>query len=132
MGGNNQVFFEKTPKKLEYVNTLLNYDKETTLLEKAKKYFTKKDLTRPHSKSEWCRILGKRETNPDTRQFLDKLIEENALKQEEDGGENDCYRLDRNKLLQVYYDSSLYNKLRDLNFETINKKEPKKKIVTDL
>lgn len=135
MGGNQSLFFENPPKKLEYINILLNYDKETTFLEKAKSYFSSKDLTRPHTKSKWCNILGKTDTNPDTREFLDTLIQKNALKQDGEKGEPPnqvpTYRLDRNQLLNVYYNSTLYNSLRDLNFETINKQEPNKKIITD-
>ena len=131
MAEKHTIFFETPPKKIEYINKLLNYDQKNTLLEKAKKYFTKKDETRPHTKGKWCKILGKRKTNPDTRKFLEKLIQENALKKT-NNSDPIKYSLDRNRLIEVYYNSVLYNHLRDINIETINKKEPNKKVVTDI
>lgn len=136
MGNNTNLVLKKEPKKLRYIKILLSYDQSNTFLQKAKKWITKKDKTRPHTISEWCEILGSTKTNNNARKFLDKLVEEEALKHEDTTGqppnEEKRYRLDKVRLEEAFYEDPMWNWIRDIAFRTINNQEPRKKVVTDI
>lgn len=130
---NPELIAKKKPKKLEYIEKLLNYDQKETIIGKAKQILPgKKNKTRPHTISEWCEILGKQKTNPDTRKFLEKLVEKKVLTREKTRNGSKTYSLDKDKLTEIFYRSKYYNWHRDIFFKVINKEEPTKKIVTDI
>jgi len=135
MAETNNLILKEPPKNLEYTKKLLNYDPKTTLLEKTKKWITRKDQTRPHSKSEWCEILGSTKNNTSVRNFLDILIEENVLVYEDTRGqppnEYDRYKLDKKRLEQVFSQGPFWNWIRDLSIRIINNQEDDKKVVSD-
>lgn len=129
---NTCLITDKPPKNLEYVQKLLEYDKETTLYEKFKKKITRSNNTRPHTKSQWCQILGSSKTNPQTRSFLEKLIQNKALvKEEEQKDGTELYKLDKDRLEELAFQDPYYNMHRDFFFRIINNQEPNKKIVND-
>jgi len=136
MGESNNLVLNQPPKNLEYIEKLLNYDPQTTLLEKAKKWVTKKDRTRPHTISEWCEILGSTKNNTSARTFLQKLVEEDALINEgtkgEPPNESKTYRLDKKNLEKAIYNDPFWNWIRDISIKMINRQEPYKKVVTDI
>ena len=131
MGENHSLILEKQPKKLNYLNQLIKYDQPDNWLEKAKTYI-KKEKTRAHSISEWAKILGSSKTNPDTRSFLQKLVDQQVLVEEEkDGNGTVYYSLDKDQLIHAFYESNYYAWNRELFLKAINKAEPNRKIVTD-
>lgn len=133
MGENTYLITDKPPKNLEYIQKLLNYDRKQTLLEKAKKYVTRTDQTRPHSISEWCNILGSTKTNPNTRKFLEKLVEQDALvMDEENSNGTELYRLDKKNLEEAFYNDPYWNWIREISFRIIDNQEPNRKTVTDI
>lgn len=135
MGESKHLILKEPPKKLEYIKKLLNYDPNQTFLEKTKKWITRKDQTRPHSKSEWCEILGSTKNNTSVRNFLDILIEKNVLVYEDTKGqppnEYDRYKLDKKRLENVFSKDPFWNWIRDISIRTINNQEPNKKVVND-
>lgn len=136
MGKTNNLVLNEPPKNLEYIEKLLHYDSHSTFLEKAKKWFTQTNETRPHSKSQWCKILGSTENNTATRSFLEKLIEKEALVHEETRGKPpntyDVYRLDKTRLEEIIFEDPFWNWIRDISIRMINNQEPYKKVVTDI
>lgn len=136
MGESSNIILNKPPKNLEYVQKLLNYDAHTTFLEKAKRWVTQTNRTRPHTISEWCEILGSSKHNSSARDFLEKLVDEEALIQEGTKGkppnQSETYRLDKKKLEEAIYNDSFWNWIRDLSIQIINNQEPYKKVVTDI
>lgn len=135
MGDKNNLILNEPPKKLEYIQKLLHYDAHDNIIEKAKKWITRTDQTRPHSKSEWCEILGSTKNNTSVRNFLKILIEEEALVYEDTKGEPpnqyDTYKLDKNRLEEVIYEDPFWNWIRDISIRMINNQESNRKIVTD-
>lgn len=135
MGETDKLILNKPPKNLEYLEKLLHYDSQATLLEKAKKWITQKDQTRPHSKSEWCEILGSTKNNSAVRTFLEKLIEKKALVYEDTKGkppnQYDRYVLDKNRLEQVFYNDPFWNWIRDISIRMINNQESNRKVIKD-
>jgi hypothetical protein len=136
MGESSNLILNKPPKNLEYIQKLLNYDPHTTFLEKAKKWVTQKNQTRPHTISEWCEILGSTKNNTSARSFLENLIKEDALIQEGNKGnppnQSKTYRLDKKKLEQALYNDPFWNWIRDISIQIINNQEPYKKVKTDI
>ena len=135
MAENNSLILKQPPKKLEYINKLLEYDPPATLYEKAKTWITKKEETRPHSISEWCQILGSTSNNNNTRDFLEELVEKDALVSEGRVGkkpnEKEVYRIDKKRLEQVVYNDPFWNWIRSLSIRLINNQESNRKIVKD-
>lgn len=133
MGGDQSLIGIKKPKNLEHIQTLFNYDQKTTLLEKAKKWVTRRNHTRPHSISEWCQILGSTKTNPDTRSFLEQLVEEDALfLEDEDQYGTKLYKLDKAKLEEAVFNDCYWDWNRSLSIRLINNQEPSKTVTTDI
>lgn len=133
MGENTCLIIDKKPRNLEYIEKLFNYDRKQTLIEKTKKWITRTDQTRPHSISEWCQILGSTETNPNTRNFLEKLVEQEALVLEnEDSNGTKLYRLDKKKLENALYEDPFWNWIRDLSFRLIDNQEPNRTTTTEI
>lgn len=134
MGESNYLIQKNTPKKLVYLQKLLNYEKPVTLYEKAKTWLSK-DIAGPHTKRKWMTIVGSTKDNGNCEDFMDYLIQENALVEQGKIGEppnkTETYSLDKNRLLEVFYESDYYTWHRDIFIETINHAEPDRKIVTD-
>lgn len=133
MGENQCLILETPPKKLEYVSKLYNYDKKKTFLEKTKKIILGSDYTRPHTISKWCQILGSTKNNQATRDFLELLVDKQALVKDGVKGsppnQAELYRLDRNKLTETVYNDVFWDWIRDISIEVINNQEPNKKVV---
>lgn len=135
MAETSHLILKEQPKRLEYINKLFQYDPPATLYEKAKTWITRDKTTRPHSISEWCQILGSTRNNQNTREFLEKLVEEEALVYEDTVGEtpntNDRYILDKARLEEVMYNSAFWKWTRPISERMYNNQEPNKKIVKD-
>ena len=133
MAENTSLIIEDKPKNLQYIERLFNYDQKQTILEKTKKWITRTNRTRPHSISEWCKILGSTETNQHTRGFLENLVDEKALvleKKDKNGVK--LYRLDKKRLEKVAYNSDFWSYIRDFSFRMINKQEPRRTVTTEI
>lgn len=135
MAEHQSLILNQPPKKLEYLNKLLQYDPPTTLYEKAKTWITKQEETRPHSISKWCEIVGSTSNNDNTRGFFEKLVEEEALVYEDTIGEppneNEIYSLDKARLEEVMYNDPFWEWIKLVSFRVINNQEPNRKIVKD-
>lgn len=135
MGAEAGFILSSKPDRLEYVEKLLKYEESHGWLDKIQKVVKRKRTTRSHSISEWCKILGKSKTNPQVRDFLQKLIEKNILienGERKTGAEHKVYKLDKDRLENLLYNSSYYAWHRDIFFRVVNNQEPNKKIVTDI
>lgn len=134
MDGEQPLILKTCPKKIVYIQKLLQYDQPDTFIEKAKTYF-RQEKTRPHSIGRWAEIIGSTSNNKNARNFLEKLAEENALEKEGERGnppnKREVYTLNKQKLIECFKESSYYDWHRDLFIKTINQAEPNKKIVTD-
>lgn len=135
MAEKHSLILKRPPRKLEYINKLLQYDQPATLFEKAKNWLVKDQTTRPHSISEWCQVLGSTKNNENTRDFLEELIQKDALVHEDTIGKKPnrkkVYRLDKQRLEQVLYKDPFWNWIRNLSIRIINSQENNRKIVKD-
>lgn len=129
--GENNLILEEPPKNLQYIRLLLNYSSEDTFWGKAAAFITRNSKTQAHSIAQWCQILGSQNTNPQTRQFLEKLVEKNALIKEPGTKDPEKYRLDKENLTSAVYEDPYYLWHKDLFFRVINTHERFKKVKTD-
>jgi len=130
MGEDTFLIEKDSPKNLEHFKKLKYYDQPNNFIDKIKNKITKKNHTRPHTIAKWAKILGTSDTNPNTRDFLMKLVDKDALIKKDDETSVDRYYLDKNKLGEVFYNSPYYNRNRKLFLDTINEQEPNKTVQT--
>lgn len=140
MGENLNLVFEKTPKRLEYILKLYNFDK-TDWMQKTKNLLISQEKTKAFTFNQWCEFLDDPDNenskhNSSIRDFLKLLIDEDVLVKVDVRGkppnEKKVYRLDKKSLRQTYYKSSFYRLTRDLDIDTINSEEPFKTVITDV
>jgi len=140
MGGNLNLVFENTPKRLEYILKLYNFDK-TDWMQKTKNFLISQEKTKAFTFNEWCEFLDDPDNensinNNSIRDFLKLLIDENVLVKVDVRGEppneKKVYRLDKKALRKAYYKSNFYRLTRGLNVDTISSEEPFKTVVTDV
>jgi len=122
------------PKGVQYTKTLLNYDPERTIPGRIKQRIVG-SKTKEHAKKEWYRILGSHDKNQNTRDYIDHLIENNALQLEKKEGkppnETEYYSLNKQRLRELYRESWWFKAQEDLIFETIDKAVSGKRIAND-
>jgi len=130
--GKNRLILNQPPEKLVLINRLHNYDKSQTWGEKLKNMFKSRSRTKAHSKSKWCRILNKSDKNQTARQLIEDLKTQGVFEEVgETGNGYPLLALDKDKLVEAYYDSVLFNLTNDVHVEAINNYEDGRKVVTD-
>ncbi len=109
-----------TPKEVEYINTLLQQKDETGKLKKAFNKVTGK--IEGQSKSELAEEINGTKTNSHAHEFLEKLIDEEALVKvgEKKGVSKPTpqWEVDRQRLLKVFKQTEFYQENKDV-FETV-------------
>jgi len=141
MGKTRPLIFNENPKKLVYLVRLHHFE-EKSLYKRTKNFLKSQNKTDAYSISGWCKIVGDKDNdtdhdeNPNTRKIIESFIEEDILVEEGMRGkppnEVPVYSLDKDKLLDCYQESQLFQLTKQLNIDTINKKVRFRSVIRDI
>lgn len=141
MGKTRSLIFKENPKKLVYLVRLHHFE-EKSLYQRTKNFLKSQNKTNSYSISGWCKIVGDKDNDTDhdknknTRRIIESFIEEDILVEEGMQGqppnEVPVYSLDKDRLLECYHESELFQLTKQLNIDTINNEVRFRSVVRDI